>query len=174
MSSLNDTPSNPNFLSPLNFTFKIRRAPNLNFFLQEAKIPGIAIQPTMVSNPFVRVPYSGEHVDYDPLVISYKVDENLQNYLEIYNWLIGLGKPDSFDEYTALNGESPLLGGGIKSDLDLIILTSAKNPNYSITYVDAFPISLDGLNFDTTRTDVEYLSTTVTFKYTSYKINKLY
>jgi hypothetical protein len=174
MSAIKDLPSNPNFLSPLNFTFKVRRAPHLNFFIQEAKIPGIAIQPTMIANPLIRVPYSGDHIDYDPLVISYKVDEDLQNYLEIYNWLVGLGTPESLQQYADLEAQPSMLGGGIKSDLDLVILSSSKNPNYSITYVDAFPISIDGLSFDTTRTDVDYISTTVTFKYTSYKINKLY
>ena len=99
MSVIDNTPANKNFLSPLNFRFQIKKAPHVNFFIQKVNIPSIALPNPTVSNPFVNIPYPGEHLRYGDLEISFKVDEDLQNYLEIHNWLVSLGKPENFDQY---------------------------------------------------------------------------
>jgi len=174
MSAITDTPSNRNFLSPLNFTFKIQRAPHVNFFIQKVNLPGLSVQPIMVSNPMIKVPYSGEHLSYEEFKITFRVDEDLQNYMEIYNWIIGLSKPDNYDEYKNLQNQKPYTGGGIVSDLNLTLLTAARNSNYLITFVDAFPVSLDSLQFDTTSSDVNFLDVTASFRYTSFNITNVF
>jgi hypothetical protein len=42
MSSIDNTPENKNFLSPLNFRFQIKKAPHVNFFVQSVNIPAIS------------------------------------------------------------------------------------------------------------------------------------
>ena len=43
MSILDTQPTNKNFLSPLGFRFTIKKAPNLNFFVQSVNIPTLSL-----------------------------------------------------------------------------------------------------------------------------------
>lgn len=166
-------PENRNYLSPLNFSFKILNKPNVNYWIQRANLAGISTPSTQEPNPFVNIPKSGEHINFENLTITFKVDEDLQNYLEIYNWLKGLGKPEYFNQYKQLESQPNYSGNGLVSDISLIILKGSKDPNYEVIYKDAFPISLSGLNFDTTDTDVEFISASASFRYVYHDINKI-
>lgn len=173
MTALDKNPTNHNFLSPLNFKFQIKRAPHINFFIQEINLPSISIQPKEVGNPFVKIPYPGDHIDYSVLTVKFKVDEDLKNYLEMHSWLRGLGFPQSFDEYSTLSNQNQLEGKGLRSDISLIILNSTKLPNYEITFTEAFPTSLSELMFTTTEETVNYMTATVDFRYILYNIEKI-
>lgn len=173
MSALDNTPENKNFLSPLNFKFQIKKAPHVNFFLQKTNIPQIALTPVNTPNPFVNVPYPGEHLTYDPLDITFKIDEDLQNYLEIHNWIRSLGKPENFDEYKTIQDKKSWTGDGIYSDISLMILSSTKSPNYEIVFTDSHPVSLTAVTFNTTDPDVRYLEATASFRYTYFSIQKI-
>lgn len=173
MSAIENTPINHNFLSPLNFKFQIKKAPHVNFFIQKVNIPGISIGSVSTPNPYVKFQYSGEHIAYEDLSISFKVDEDLNNYLEIHNWLKSLGKPESYEQYANLASKPVYTGDGIMSDISVIVLSSTKIANYDVTYRDAFPVSLSSITFTSTDTDVSYLEATATFKYTIYDITKI-
>lgn len=173
MSAIDSTPLNKNFLSPLNFKFTIKKAPHVNFFIQKVNIPSISLPSPEPNNPFVKVPYPGEHITYDPLVIDFKVDEDLKNYLEIHNWIRGLGKPTTYDEYADISQADPFTGEGIYSDISLIILSSAKNPNYELTFIDAHPYALSDLQFNTVDSDVNYITARAQFKYTYYNLKDI-
>lgn len=173
MSAIDNTPENKNFLSPLNFKFQIKKAPHINFFIQKVNIPSIRIPEVIAPNPFVRIPFSGEHITYQDLEITFKVDEDLQNYLEIHNWLKSLGKPQNFDQYAEIESKPIYTGEGIVSDISISILSSTKLANYEVVYIDAFPTTLSGVTFNTVDTDVNYLEASASFKYTYYDINKI-
>jgi len=173
MTAIENTPINHNFLSPLNFKFQIKKAPHVNFFIQKVNIPGISIGSVATPNPYVKFQYSGEHIAYEDLSISFKVDEDLKNYLEIHNWLKSLGKPESYEQYANLASKPVYTGDGIMSDISVIVLSSTKMANYDVVYKDAFPVSLSSITFKSTDTDVSYLEATATFKYTIYDIVKI-
>lgn len=172
MTAIDDSIENKNFLSPLNFKFQLKRAPHINFFIQTVNIPGLSLQAIDVSNPLIRVPYQGDHLMYDELDVSFKVDEDLQNYMEMHQWIRSLGKR-SYEEFAALKNQPKYSGEGLYSDIILTILKSNKNPNYSIVFQDAFPISLSGIDFNTTLEDVSYLEASTKFRYTAYDITKV-
>jgi hypothetical protein len=173
MAALENTPTNPNFLSPLNFKFSIKRAPHVNFFVQKINLPSISLPTIDTPTPFVKIPQPGEHLDYADLTLSFRVDENLQNYLEIHNWIRALGKPKDFSEYRALSQNPNYTGDGLRSDLTLMILSSSKNPNYEIVFTDAYPYDISELTFDTTKSDVEFIEATATFKYVLFEIKNV-
>jgi hypothetical protein len=173
MSAIDNTPSNRNFLSPLNFKFQLKRSPHVNFFIQKVNIPPMELPPIASPNPFVNIPYSGEHISYGNLSITFKVDEDLQNYLEIHNWVKALGKPKDFEEYRNISSKQEYTGEGLKSDISLMVLSSTKSANYDITFADAFPISLSGIVFNTTDENVIYTEASAEFKYTYYDIIKV-
>lgn len=174
MSALETTPVNKNFLSPLGFRFSIQKLPNVNFFVQKVNIPGLAMGATPTApNPFVEIPYSGDHLLYNEFRITFKVDEDMKNFLEIHHWLRGLGFPDDFAEYSTILNEDRMLGGGLKSDASLIITTNGKSPNIQCNFIDVFPVALSDIDFNTTDDTVDYIEVTATFRYTSYEISAL-
>lgn len=171
MSAVENTPLNKNYLSPLNYQFSVKKLPHVNFFLQKVNIPSLTITPTSSPNPFVAIPYSGDHIQFGTLTISFKVDEQLKNYKEIFDWLMGLGFPKDFSQYSDLAKKNKTQEG-VVSDVSVIATDSAKNPRFEFVFVDAFPTFLSDLNLDTTADDVNYITASATFKYTYFDINR--
>lgn len=173
MSAITDTPQNKNFLNPLNFQFQLKRAPNVNFFIQKISLPSIDSPQIEIPTMFNYIPEPGNKLIYGDLEITFKIDEDFNNYLEIHNWIRALTFPEKFAEYASISNNPSYTGDGIRSDISLIVLNSTKKPNFEITFREAYPISLSGVEFDTTLEDVQYLTTTASFKYMLYDITKI-
>jgi hypothetical protein len=173
MSAIDNTPENKNFLSPLNFKFQVKKCPHVNFFIQKVGIPQIMLPPPKFVNPMVNIPLPGDHMTYSDFSITFKVDEDLENYLEIHNWIKALGKPVDFQERKEIRDQKEYSGDGEKSDLSLMVLSSTYAPNYEVVLIDAFPVSLTGIEFNTMDKDINYLNSTAVFKYSYYDINKV-
>jgi len=172
MSAIDNTPKNLNNLQFNNFNFILKRAPNVKFFLQKVTIPGISITPTEQTTPFVTIPYSGEHIDYGTLDIEFILDEDLQNWKEIHDWIRALGKPTKYQEYKYLTEQTVTSGKGVVSDLEITLLTNQKNPNYSFIFRDAFPVSLSSIPLQITEADIQYITAFASFKFTYYDIER--
>jgi len=173
MSALDNNPVNNNFLSPLNFSFQLKRAPYIDFFIQRVNFPSVSLDFPVQQTPFTTIPISGDQLRFGDLDVSFKVDEELQNWFEIHNWIRSLGFPDNFGEYNNIKTNGVTSGLGILSDITLLIFDSAKNPNYSVTFRDAFPVSLSDLNFQTTDSSVDYVTASASFRYTLYDVVKI-
>lgn len=160
-------PANKNFLSPLGFKFVIQKTPNVNYFVQSIILPDVNLGDTDLPTPFRRVPVAGDHIEFGDLQITFKVDESLKNYLELYNWITAIGFPDNFDQHKAVDPKfvSKGSGQGIYSDATLVILSSAMNPLHEVVFSDAYPTSLTDFTFDSRNTDVDYIEATATFKF---------
>jgi len=164
--------SNRNFLSPVGFKFSIPKEPKAVFFCNTARIPEInlelAIQPTYLKN--IDVP--GERLVYGDLIITFLVDENLENYMSIHNWLTGLGFPEEMSQYEDLTTNNSGLRDPKEAfkDGSLSILNSNYKDVAIVKFKDLFPVSLSSLEFDSKLTDVEYFTAEATFKYTIYNI----
>lgn len=164
--------TNRNFLSPVGFKFSLAKEPKAAFFCNAIRIPeinlSVAIQPTYLKN--IDVP--GEKLTYGDLTIKFLIDENLENYMSIHNWLTGLGFPEIASDYTELISDIDDLRDPKKafSDGTLTILNSNYRAVASVKFKDLFPVSLSSMEFDATITDVEYFTAEATFKYTVYNI----
>jgi hypothetical protein len=170
-------PENRNFLSPTGFKFTLKRTPKVAFFCNEANIPelnfGVATQPTYLKD----IPIPGDKIVFGDLNLRFLVDENLENYMEIQNWIRGMGYPESLKQIydfqetgyitTRIEAQKQL---GLYSDGTLQVLTSSSLPNFQIVFKDLFPYSLGTLSFDATQTDIQYFTADVSFKYTIYNI----
>ena len=170
--SENSSITNRNFLSPLNFKFVMKRAPHVNFFIQKVTIPGVSLSSVTTPNPLLRIPEPGDHLDFEEMSISFRVDEDLKNYMEIHNWLRSIGK-QSFEQYGSISRSPSYLGESIKSVISLTVLSSAKRPNYEITFEDAFPTRISSIEFDTSMEDISYIEAEASFNYTKYEIAKV-
>ena len=165
---ITNQPTNINQLNVVSFATNFLRMPGVNYFCQRVNIPGISLSNTIQSTPFANIPIEGDVLEFEDLSLAFVVDEDMQNYLELYNWLHALGFPERYAQYDNQAGKD------IKSDVNIIIHTNKSNPNYSIVFKDVFPISFGVLNFDTNNTDLEPIIVDATFKYTgTFDVNKL-
>jgi len=170
---------NRNFLSPTGFKFLLKRSPKVAFFCNQANIPdlnlGIANQPTYLKD----IDTPGDKITFGDLNLRFLVDENLENYMEIQNWIRGLGYPESVQEFRDLSNQGIIQGRyandrqNIYSDGTLQILSSSLVSKFQVFFKDLFPYSLQTLTFDATDTDIQYFTADVSFKYTIYSITDL-
>jgi len=175
MVALDRNPKNQNYLSVIGWNLILHRAPHVEFFVQEATIPALDLPSVDYDNPFVKLPLSGDHVDYSPLEITLIMDEDLNAYSEIHDWLTGLGFPKDFSQYKALADadRDEFRSRGIYSDMSLTMLTSLKNSNIQFNFRDAWPTSISGWEMTNTIEDVMYATATATFRYGYFDIEVL-
>ena len=165
---------NRNFLSPVGFKFSLAKEPKASFFCNSARIPeislGTAVQPSYLKD--VDVP--GDKLTYGDFTLRFLVDENLENYMSIHNWLTGLGYPESTQDYRDLitNDRGITDPKEAFSDGSLHILNSNFRDTAIVKFRDLFPVFLTSLEFEATEADTTYFTAEVTFKYTVYNILK--
>ena len=167
---------NRNFLSTVKFRFTLNRSPKVAFLTNSVNVPGIelgvAVQPSYTNN----IPVPGDMMQFDDFTIRFLVDEDLTNYMEIQNWMRGLGFPESLQqiyEWQSTNEkfEAPQNSDmNLYSDGTLLLNTSNENVNYQVIFRRMFPYRLSELNFDATNTDEEYFTAEVSFKCMMYNI----
>ena len=188
-SPLNRQPTALDYSSPTQFRFLINQLPKEQYFTTEANIPGITLGEGQFNTPLKDIELLGDKLTYEDLTITFIVDENLENYIEMHTWLTGIGFPkdrSQFREFrsetsnvkTSTRGESKDIGDvkastpelAMTSDAVMTILTNKNNPVVECRFADVFPTSLSGLTYSQNQTDVEYLTAEVNFKYTIYEI----
>ena len=174
-------PTNRNFLTPSGFSFQVQRAPKVTYYGNLVTLPGVTL-PTVVQNTYLKAnPLPGDQLEFEDLRLRFLVDSNLENYMEIQNWLRGLGFPESLQEiYDFQEQDSPYNKGqpersqlNLYSDGTLTILDQLNNPKFKVYFKDLFPTSLTTLTFDATLQSEEFFTAEVSFKYTIYDIREI-
>ena len=188
-SPLSRQPDKLDYLSPTQFKFNIHQLPKVEFFCTAANIPAISLGEAVFPTPYKEIPVMGDTLTYDNLSISFIVDENLENYIELHNWLIGIGFPknrNQFSNFRSSTSSSPIATQGVSNDIGdvkpstsargmfgdaiLTTLTNKNNPVVEARFQDLYPVSLGALDFTQTATDVEYITVTADFSYKLYEI----
>ena len=168
-----DNPNCPsNFLSGAGFQFSLKKLPGVSFYCQSANVPSQNLAVATQATRFNTIPEPGDEVNYDDLTVRFLVDEDLKNYRSIHNWIRYLGHPESDEDWTTYaDGDS--YQEKQYSDGILFVLDSNFNRKFKIYFKDLFPVSLSGLNFDSTYTDTEYFAVDATFKFTIFDIEEV-
>lgn len=166
---------NPNFLLPNKFQLNFGRLPNVQYFCQSVSIPGISLSEAIITNPFVDIYAPGEKPVYDLLNITFYIDENIQTWKEIHDWIRAMTFPKDFDEYKNLpnlNKFSKTLSTKTPqySDGAITLLTSSNNPKVKFTFYDLFPVSLSTFIMSTTDTPENIITADASFRYNYYDI----
>ena len=163
---------NRNFLAPVGFKFTLAKYPKVAFFSNSARIPeltlGTAIQPSYLKD--IDVP--GEKLTYGDLNVRFLVDENMENYMAMHNWLKGIGFPETPQQFKDQTTDSDGLRDEkeVFSDGSLHILNSNFQDVAIVKFNDLFPVGLTSLEFDATETDINYFTAEVVMRYTVYSI----
>ena len=170
MSALQNQPSNYSFLSPIGFKFQLNNFPEVNYFCQAATLPGISIGTIPVPTPLKQIELSGDEVTFEELSIRFVIDENMKNWLAIYDWIIGLGFPteEGQAKYKKLKED-----GALTTTATLTVLTGNMNPQINFNFQEVFPLNLSSISFDSSGTEVEYVTADVSFRYDVYTVENL-
>ena len=110
---------NRNFLAPTGFKFQLNRTPKVTYFGNAVNIPaidlGVAEQPTYLRD----IPLPGDKLQFADFSLRFLVDEGLENYMEIQNWMRGLGFPESLKEIYDFQKGNPDISQPPKSQLKI-------------------------------------------------------
>ena len=186
-------PDKLDYASPIQFRFTCAKLPTVEFFCQTANIPGITLGTADVETSLKSIPFPGDKLTYGDLNVSFLVDENLNNYKELHDWLPGLGYPQSHSQFSSLlatghdrfpsskvgtasvssdvgRTTAPLDEGASYSDATLTVLNSKNIAKTEIRFHNVYPTQLGGLSYDIKASDVDYLQVNATFAYMFYEI----
>ena len=164
--------ANRNFLSGVAFKFNLAKFPKVDFFSNSARIPELNLELTTQASYLKNIDVPGERLTYGDFTLRFLVDENMENYISVYNWLTGLGFPETTKEFAELIKDKDGQRDPKEAFCDgtLRILNSNYREVAKVSFNDLFPISLTSLEFDATNTDVQFFTAEATFKYTLYKL----
>ena len=188
-------PTKLDYASPTQFKFGIHQLPKVEFFTTTAQVPGIALSDVIIPTPFKSIPMQGDQLTFDNLTINFIVDEFLENYLSLHEWMIGIGFPKNrtqFADFKTNKSNTPISArtpastssdigdvqqaspnNALFSDATLTILSNKNNPIVNVLFRDLYPIALSALEYDQGATDVEYLTASVDFAYQIYEIEAI-
>ena len=174
MSAFVNQIQNRNFLAPVGFKFDLAKFPKASFFSNSARIPEIVLGTIIQPGYLKDIDIPGEKLQYGDFSLRFLVDENLENYMSIHNWLTGLGFPETPQQFanktTDEDGQRDM--NEQFSDGSLRILNSNFQTMAIVKFSDLFPTSITSLVFDSTETDINYFTAEASFKYTVYNIVK--
>ena len=188
-------PTKLDYASPTQFKFGIHQLPKVEFFTTTATVPAIALSDVVIPTPFKSIPMQGDQLTFDNLTINFIVDEFLENYLSLHEWMTAIGFPKTrkqFSDFKTNTSNTPAAvrsgaststdigdvqkpspNNALFSDATLTILSNKNNPIVNVLFRDLYPVAMSALEYDQAATDVEYLSASVDFAYQIYEIEAI-
>ena len=165
-------------MSVVGFKFLLNRCHKGDFYFNTANIPDVTLGTAVQTNYLRDIPLPGDKLVYGDLNITFMVDEDMENYLQLYQWITSLGFPESLSQFDELKDtdrllpEQPRSGDAFneRSDATLMILNSDYNPSVKIKFKDVFPVSLSAVPFDATAEQQTYYTATASFRYTIFDV----
>jgi hypothetical protein len=174
-------PTTYDYLKPNGFRLVIQDLPHVSYFCQEVTLPDISLGSGTRSTPFINYPFAGEKVTFGDLDLTFIVSEDLTNYLELYNWMTSVGDFKDYTKRTSFLQERENKRIGIDknnkdillySDGSLVILNSSNIPKINIKYTELFPVQLSPISFNSTITDIQYLTCRAVFRYRMFEFEQ--
>lgn len=161
---VNRYPERINPLLPTYYRFAIARSPTVSYFCQSASLPTITMSEVLMPTPFVPVKAPSK-MEFDELSITFIVDEEMKNWLELFNWMRSCTNVEDYSEFS--------YPATHLTTANLIILNSTKTPKINVTFEGLYPRSLGSVDFSSTIMDPEPFQCTATFAYRNYNIEVL-
>ena len=167
------------------------RLPKTTWFCTAANVPGITLGEATYPTPMADMFVAGDKLTFETLNITFLVDEELQNYRELWEWIVAMGAPVSHSQWTTglTKGDgltttfsavgtddninprqkSTSTEKNLYSDATLIVYNSKNMPKVNVKFKDMFPTSISSLEYSQDLTDVEYFKASATFRYLYYE-----
>jgi hypothetical protein len=176
MSAKDVSVCNTDLLQSAKFIFSLPRITSTQFFCQTANIPGISTQNSIQATPFSDLNIPGDKLVYETLNIGFLVDEELESWTQIHDWMRGIAFPESFDERQNLKLQTRFSEKSQYpqySDAELITLAANNTPKTKFHFIDLFPIQVSGIPFDIRIGSEQTITATAIFKFKRYDITRI-
>ena len=190
-SPLSRQPTKLDYASPTQFRFGIHQLPKVEFFTIGCNLPGINMGDAVFPTPFKDIPVMGDRLTYENLTINFIVDEHLENYRSLHEWMVAIGFPkdrkqfSDFRSNTSNTPEPPPIStsqdfadtkistsvSALFSDANLVVLSNKNNAIVQVLFRNLYPVALSGLQYAQDATDVQYLTATADFSYQIYEFS---
>tara|TARA_Y100001951_G_C11238669_1_gene239103 strand:- start:211 stop:834 length:624 start_codon:yes stop_codon:yes gene_type:complete len=192
-SALARQPTEFNYSQSNQFKVQLSLFPKTEWFLVRANIPGVNLGQAVQATSLIDMPLVGDKLTYDQFYFTFIVDEKLENYMELHDWLINIGFPRKHSQF-----QKEVRGDGVTrpsrptadpervlgftgkdsdrdlySDINLFILSSKNNPVVLIKFFEAFPVNLTNIEYSQQESDTTYAECTATFSYTLFTVEKI-
>lgn len=165
--------NNINLLQPTSFKLIIDRKnyPNLEMFAQSVAHPAIDVQAAAV--PYSRignVALAGDKLNFTELECIIIVDENLNAYTEMFNWMHRLIQTNEKSRL-AIGANSDDTRAPTYCDITLMILSSHNNATRKIRYIDCVPTGLGNMMLEATTGDTTQITFPATFRFSYFDLS---
>ena len=170
---------NKSILNKNNFKLIIQKTPTVEYYAQTVTIPGLTFSETIQATGIgVDAYFPGDKISFDTLNVSFLVDEDLENYQEMYNWMTQIVPISDSKDYQTLTGStmntlgvssSEQKGENLVSQITLVTNNNKNIPNRYFRFYDAFPISLGSVEMQS-GSETEPVTCEVSFRFTFYEI----
>lgn len=159
-------PQTLNTLQPNEFRVVFHRIPHIVYFCQKANIPGLSLNEFQQPSPFatpIRRP-AGQ-ITYENFDIDFMVAEDMENWKQIHDWMTSI--PPTVDYLNAKKHQDYF------SDATLLVMNSVSKPFFAVNFRNCFPVSMSGIDLQTTVSGISPVTCTGSFAYTGYYVEKL-
>lgn len=145
-------------LSPDRFQIRFDNLPNIHFRLTAAPIPGMSIvAPKVGTTAPQKLQMLGNNVEFSPMNITFVVDENMDNWLEVLRWIKRTVESDDLEE------------DGILANASIVVLDSDLKEVVQCHLRDCVPNALSDI-FLSVNDDSPQVVSTLTLEYSTFKI----
>lgn len=158
-----------NYAQNNQFQLVIPRFEGVAYYSTAFQLPSLTLQSVRTGSPFKRIVSAGDTMEYSPLVFTFFVDENMDNYLKVVKWMQSISYSTEFPDFTNYEERNAEQYLG-EQDLSVIILNSKNNPIRTLTFINAVPTSLGGPEITTTDSGTSYMKAQVVFEYDYFEL----
>ena len=134
MATIKTQPDKLDYASPTQFKFGIHQLPKVEFFSTAASIPSITLSDISVPTPFKSIPIMGDQLTYANLSVTFMVDEYLENFLSIHEWMIAIGFPKNrtqFSDFKSNTSNTPSAAPSSSKDIGDVQKPTSVNALFS-------------------------------------------
>jgi len=160
--------NNINYLQPSAFKLTIDRKhyANLEFFCQTILHPSLSVNSTELPYRNISsIAFAGDKLTFTELTCIIIVDENLNSYTEMFNWMNRIVQTNENRPTSRTETLPPTY-----ADITLSILSSHNNTTRKIRYIDCIPVSLGDMTLESTGGDIQYITFPVSFRFTNFEL----
>jgi hypothetical protein len=172
--------------NPANHMIRFARMPHLSFMVQEVNLPTITANVPQVQSGGRYSKFAPDRLNFEPLTVTFLVDEEYRVHRELYRWLWGVtgGVDRSTVVAEFIEDEIQYLWPGVTNTnialntlaatyAGLTILNPAKIPILRVLFYNLYITSLGGVQFLTTGNPEQPLTATATFEYEFYTMMEI-
>ena len=169
---MQNLPSNYNLLSPTAYKFDIDRLPLVSYWCQNVMLPGVQLGEAMLQTPLRSLPQPGQNLSFDIFDCMFLVDEDMENWNEIYKWVRQLSNPSNMREEFATLPDSVNTPAAkeMYSSARLHIMTNSMNANKVIEFDNIFPTVITPITLESTDVSAQPIMATVSFVFHDMKL----